>query len=76
MNMIKDFAMSQGLQFVAVSDLTIAKTLKIKHLRSGKIAANHPIKEARGVAVLAFGYDELGNIVALCADKIVRQFVK
>jgi hypothetical protein len=40
------------------------------HLRAGKISEG----EARGRQVRAYYRDELGNIVALCSDGIVRQF--
>lgn len=73
---IKEFAASCDLRFVSISRKEVAAECRVKHCRSGKIESGHPIKEARGQKVHAFGYDELSNIVALCADGHVRQFVK
>lgn len=64
-----------NLQHIHVADRTIAKQWNLTHSRSGKISSREPIKDARGVAIKAYGYDELGNITALCADNIIRQFI-
>lgn len=58
---------------LGVSDYRLARRLKIRHIRSGKIC--DPRAEGAGTEVLAYGYDGLGNIIALCKDGHVRQFV-
>jgi hypothetical protein len=69
-----DLSKSNSIRVYGVSDREIAKKTRLAHIRSGKIDSRAPIKSARGVAVLAVGRDELGNIVALCADGFNRQF--
>ena len=68
------FSKTNGIRVYGVSDHETAKKARLVHFRSGKIDSRAPIKSARGVAVLAAGVDELGNIVALCADGFNRQF--
>jgi len=46
-----------------------------KHCRSGRIESKCGVKEAVGVRVDAYGYDDLGNIVAFCKDGKIRQFI-
>ncbi len=75
---IIEFA-SDGSSFVMVTDRDIAERLRrrdVRHCRSGKIDMRCNVKEARGVAVHAYKYDELNNVIALCADGIVRQFIR
>lgn len=57
-----------------VSDRQVAAKLKARHLRGGKITRQDS-KEGAGVAVFAFGFDELGNVCAWCADGLKRQFI-
>jgi hypothetical protein len=64
---------ANGISFICVSDFRLAQELRIKHLRSGKIAAAAS-KEAKGAAVLAYGFDELGNVCALLKNGQSRQF--
>lgn len=45
----------------------------VKHLRSGKIPKGMPMA---GTPVVAFGCDELGNVVAICHDGLIRQYVQ
>ncbi len=71
---VKEFV--KDVRFPVVARRDLALTFHAKHCRSGKIEARHPVKEARGVAVHAYGYDELGNVVALCADGYIRQFIR
>lgn len=63
-----------GLDELWISDRLLAKEMKAKHLRNGKISKVDS-KEGAGVGVLGFGRDELDNVVALCRDGIVRQFI-
>jgi len=70
---IREFLSS--LHSCYASDRTTAQALNVKHCRSGKVESKCPVKEARGVAVVAYGYDELGNVCAICADGLVRQFI-
>jgi len=62
-----------GFGFLNVSDLKIAKALKIRHSRSGAIQLKG--NEGHGVAVLAYAVDDLGNVTALGHDGIIRQYV-
>jgi hypothetical protein len=66
----------EGVLSISVSDRQLAAKMKCKHLRSGKIEKGHPVKEARGVEVHGYGYDELGNIIALCKDGKIRQYIR
>ncbi len=69
--MIKD-AMS-GLDEIYVSDRKLAEEIRgARHLRSGRISkVDH--KELAGTEVYARAYDELGNIIYLAKDGIIRQ---
>jgi hypothetical protein len=62
-----------GLQFIRVADYALAKSLRLTHLRSGKIPAGAS-KEGKGIEVLAYGFDELGNVCALLKNGQTRQF--
>tara|TARA_R110002012_G_C11212583_1_gene561407 strand:- start:62 stop:292 length:231 start_codon:yes stop_codon:yes gene_type:complete len=65
--------LGEGFQFQYVSDLKIAKKLRIKHSRSGKIQDKE--SEGHGLPVLAYAFDELGNVTALCHDGKIRQYL-
>jgi len=62
-----------GFGFLNVSDLKIARKLKIRHSRSGAIQVKG--NEAHGLSVLAYAVDDLGNVTALGHDGIIRQYV-
>jgi len=62
-----------GFQFKNVSNLKLARALKLRHSRSGAIQMKG--NEGHGVAVLAYAVDELGNVTALGHDGIIRQYV-
>ncbi len=64
---------ANGIRSFYVSDYKLAQSLRLFHLRSGIISPRLS-REANKVAVLAFGFDELGNVCALCADGFSRQF--
>jgi len=68
-------AQTNGICIYGLSDRLLAKEMRRAHVRSGAFGKDCPVKEARGVAILAWGKDELGNIVALCADRKTRQFI-
>jgi hypothetical protein len=78
MNNVAEFieaASRNGIGSFGVSDRKIADLLRVKHIRSGKID-RQASKEGSGVAVYAYGFDSLGNVIALCKDGIVRQFFR
>ena len=62
-----------GFQFKNVSDLKIARKLKLRHSRSGAIQVKG--NEGHGLSVLAYAVDDLGNVTALGHDGIVRQYL-
>ena len=64
----------EGLTQIWITDYKLAKELKARHLRGGKITKADS-KEGAGVEVLGFGFDELFNIVAICKDGGVRQYL-
>ena len=68
-------ARQNGIVSIGVSDRGVADRLRVKHIRSGKIEARAS-KEGAGVLVEAYGFDDLGNVVALCKDGLVRQFIR
>jgi hypothetical protein len=74
-NFIAD-ARTNGVRSFFTTDYALVKASRntIRHCRSGKLARDIS-KEGAGTPVAAFGYDELGHIVALCADGKVRQFL-
>ena len=77
MNNIAEFidtASRNGIGSFGVSDYKIANQLRIKHIRSGKIERRIS-KEGSGISIYAYGFDSLGNVIALCKDGIVRQFI-
>ena len=47
---------------------------RFKHLRSRKIH-KWASKEGAGIKVKAYGFDELGNVVALTADGFTMQYI-
>ena len=67
-------AKENNVSSIAVSNYRTAKSNGLKHIRSGKIERKAS-KEGAGVEVRAYGFDELGNVVALCKDGIIRQFI-
>lgn len=68
-----DDATAQGYIELHCSDLKAARANHLwRECRTGKL----PEGEGKGVAVKAYYYDELGNIVALCADGFIKQFLK
>ncbi|MFK4132250.1 hypothetical protein ACI2KR_08145 [Pseudomonas luteola] len=72
---IKEFVYSLDRTYVMVSRRDLADKFQVKHCRSGKVDGKCEIKEARGKAVHAYGFDEVGNVIALCADGHIRQFI-
>lgn len=65
---------ANGIRSFAVADYQLSKQLRTRHIRSGKIEKGAS-KEGAGVAVVAYGFDVLGNVCALCADGFSRQFL-
>lgn len=74
---IKEFCMQ--VRFPMVSDRKLFDAIReshgVKHCRSGKIKIAGKC-EGNGVEVLAYGFDELGNVLALCKDGIERQYLR
>lgn len=64
-----------ALHFIHVSDYELARRLRVTHSRSGAVDKTVWAKEARGLQVLAYGFDELDNVIALCNDGIQRQYI-
>ena len=64
-----------GYTCLTVASYQIAKEYRIKHMRSGRIPASVS-REAAKASILAYGFDELGNLWALCTDGICRQFFR
>ena len=61
---------------VWVSDYQLARdNSSARHLRGGRIPKDARSQEGGTRPVHAFWFDEVGNIVALCADGGVRQFI-
>lgn len=58
-----------------VASLPLAKELRIAHMRSGRVSPRIS-KEAASHDIIAYGYDELGDIWALCRDGYSRQFFR
>ena len=65
---------NEGFTCIYAASRIVAGNTGCKHARSGRIESRCPVKDARGVQIAAYGYDELGNVTALCADGIVRQY--
>ena len=64
-NLVRDFiatARSNGVTYLYVADRELANELKTYQSRGGKIV---------GHDVLAWGSDELSNIIALTTDRVV-----
>ena len=57
-----------------VSDRKLALKMRARHARSGKISRDIS-REGCGVAIYAFGFDELGNTIALTKDGFVKQYI-
>lgn len=57
-----------------VSDYQLAKANNFRHIRSGVVPADAS-KEANRVPVDAMYIDDLFNVVALCKDGYIRQYI-
>lgn len=64
-----------GLVNIHLSDRILAKKYKMAHMRSGQISPKVS-REGAAARVLAYAYDDLGNIWALCKDGICRSFLR
>jgi len=69
-------ARDNGISNFYVADYALVKKFpnRFRHNRLGAIPKDIS-KEGAGVKVRAFGFDEIGNVVALCADGKTRQFL-
>lgn len=75
LNWIADAA-ANGIDLFFASDRDVVQASRrfgTRHCRKGSIPKDIS-KTGAGVPVVAFGTDELGNVVALCADGYTRQF--
>lgn len=68
-------ARENGITSIVVADRELAEALGLKHCRSGLIERG-ATKEGAGTPVRAYGFDELGNVCAICADGVTRQFYR
>ena len=67
-NLVRDFiatARTNGITYLNIADRDLSIELKTYQSRGGKVA---------GHDILAWGNDELNNIIALTTDRIVLSF--
>lgn len=67
-----DSAKENGITDFMIADRELADELNARHCRSGKVDCGKT-HEAYGIKVLAYGWDELGHVVALTADQYIKQ---
>ena len=70
---IADFAKSVINPYIA--DRKLALKCNARHNRLGRIPRDIS-KEGAGVKVLAFGFDELDNTIALTSDGFIKQYIR